>query len=72
MYSETTPYQFYFEEGLNYITFDAVKEPLVIYKLTVETAVEQKVYKDYLNDLLKTYPNNNLTNSSYRFEAERS
>lgn len=72
MYYETTPYQFYFEEGLNYITFDAVKEPLVIYKLTVETAVEQKVYKDYLNDLLKTYPNNNLTNSSYRFEAERS
>jgi len=72
MYYETEPYQFYFEEGENTITLTAVKEPLVIYKLTLQTATNQVSYKDYLNEILKAHPDQNLTNATTRFEAEKS
>lgn len=72
MYYETEPYQFYFDEGENVITLTAVKEPIVIYKLTLSTATSQKTYKEYLNDIMSKYPDNNLKNASYRLEAEKS
>ncbi len=43
----TEPYQFYFEKGVNTITLDAVKETLLIDKLTVESVRETISYEGY-------------------------
>ncbi|MBQ8292898.1 MAG: extracellular solute-binding protein [Bacilli bacterium] len=43
----TEPYMFYFEKGMNTIELDAVKENILIDKLTVESIQEGMSYEEY-------------------------
>lgn len=42
------PYVFYFEKGKNTIALEAVNEPLIIGKLTIQGKQEQDTYEEYL------------------------
>ena len=44
----TEPYQFYFEKGVNTVTFEAVNEPVVLRSLVVSAVKETISYADYL------------------------
>lgn len=44
----TDPYQFYFEQGTNTITLDAVSEPMIIRSLKVQAIKETSSYEDYI------------------------
>lgn len=69
---ETNPYQFYFDEGVNTISFESVKEPFVIYQITLNKVEELKNYKEYEKELKAKYGDIKLNNQSIRFEAEHS
>ncbi len=42
------PYQFYFEQGTNTLTIEAVNEPMAIKKLVVKGVEDTTTYEDYL------------------------
>ena len=43
----TEPYQFYFEQGENELTLDAVNEPMIISSLQIKAIEKQKTYAEY-------------------------
>lgn len=54
----TKPYQFYFEKGKNTLTFEAVNEPMIIKRLSVTAANEDKSYDEYVeNETYSASPN---------------
>lgn len=67
----TEPYKFYMEEGTNYISFISVKEPVVIDTVTLKSVEDTPSYEEYINDMLSQNPNANLTNSSVKWQAEK-
>ncbi len=42
------PYAFYFEEGINQISLESIREPLMIEKIDIVSVVEQKTYQEVL------------------------
>lgn len=69
---ETSPYQFYFDAGVNSISFEVLKEPIVIYKLTLEPVNQAKSYEEYKEELIAAHGEQNITNEQIRIEAEKS
>lgn len=67
---ETSPYQFYFEEGENIISFETVKEPLVIYRILLNKVEELKSYNEYKEQLMNEHGPVTLKNQNIRIEAE--
>jgi len=50
---QTEPYQFYFKEGENELTLNAVNEPVIIQGITLVPPIETLTYEDYKNSLPK-------------------
>ena len=43
-----SPYEFYFEQGKNTITLEAVNEPMVLRKVTLKAVKENPTYEEYI------------------------
>ncbi|MCG8502846.1 MAG: extracellular solute-binding protein [Firmicutes bacterium] len=52
----SAPYKFYLEQGRHTITFESVKEPVLLKKVSFKTAKEVKNYQEVLEKEYKTYP----------------
>ena len=50
------PYEFYFEEGMNTLTFEAVNEPMAIRSLKLSAIKEAKSYAEYVASLPSVRP----------------
>ncbi|MDR0948164.1 MAG: extracellular solute-binding protein [Lachnospiraceae bacterium] len=46
----TEPYRFYFEEGVNTITLEAINEPMIISDLTITGIKPEPAYVEYIQD----------------------
>ena len=69
---ETENFQFYLDEGVNYITFISIKEPMLLDTITIKAVAEAKTYAKYLEEMealhgsVSSYPSGLQT----RVEAE--
>lgn len=60
----TEPYMFYFEEGVNEITFISIKEPILIDQIHILSVEEIASYETYLSNLKSEYGEVSLTNKT--------
>ncbi len=67
---ETSPYQFYFDEGESLISFEVVREPIVIYRVILKKVEELKKYSEYKEELINKHGKIELKNQVKRIEAE--
>ncbi|MBP5282531.1 MAG: extracellular solute-binding protein [Lachnospiraceae bacterium] len=66
------PYQFYFEQGSNTITFEAVNEPMAIKALTLSAIKDVKSYAEYEASLPAANPSSAALNYELLIEGEDS
>lgn len=63
-----TPLKYYLSKGEHSITFNTIREPLVVKSITLKTAETLPTYEEYL----KQYEGKKNANSSFKIQAEHS
>ena len=68
----TEPYKFYFEKGVNTITFASIKEPIIIDQIEVKAIKEAVSYSEYLTALETEFGTTRITNQTTgKIQAEK-
>ena len=70
------PFEFFFQEGENTISFESQREPVIIQSITLKPAEKLRTYQEYLEDMKKEHggatpeKNSVSANATHVFQAE--
>ena len=64
---ETEPYSFYFKKGINYITLEAVNEPVIVCNLQLTPIAQYPTYDVYLSEVQSENPNVAMTETGRNY-----
>ena len=64
---ETEPYAFYFKKGLNYITLEAVNEPMIVCNLELTPIQQYPTYDVYLSEVQSGHPDVAMTDTGKNY-----